>query len=208
MWKHAFIQDCPLFSNPFLLICCHCTQALSVIGLLELKQLSLRIKVFLISGFKGLMSVIVSNSYQQPKFGSKSKVRSVLAIFLFFWPSLSLSPSPRGLHHIRACSSGLLLDQDVPPDGILWRFSNKGPVIVKEIPLALLPFSCWFLSLGSVNQRADSLTLRRFLFSSASIWEENIVIYGMCYLISGEQFTWKESVNGGEPEEASNSSLL
>ena len=65
------------------------------------------------------LEVVVSLHFRLPMFESESQFESVVSVSAFFL-GLGLSPSPRGLHGIRASSSRLLLlDEDVPPDGVL-----------------------------------------------------------------------------------------
>ena len=65
------------------------------------------------------LEVVVSLHSRLPMFESESQFESVVSVSAFFL-GLGLSPSPRGLHRIRASSSRLLLlDEDVPPDGVL-----------------------------------------------------------------------------------------
>ena len=91
-----------------------------------------------------------------------------------FWLS-SLRPGSWGLHAFGATSYGLLLNQDVPPDVVLWGLPDQSVIVAEEIPFALLlPASLWVLRF--VDQGADCLALWHFLLpssipSTTNIWK-------------------------------------
>ena len=121
-----------------------------------------------------LSLIIAANQYL-----SSIYKRSCLEFFLVlptksFWLS-SLRPGSWGLHAFRATSYGLLLNQDVPPDVVLWWLPDQSVIVAEEIPFALLlPASLWVLRF--VDQGADCLALWHFLLpssipSTTSIWK-------------------------------------